>query len=161
MDPFKKIKKLIENIQVGMFTTQQGDKLYSRPIAVSRVDEDNTLWFFTDISSDKVVEVMNNQHVNFSFSDPGANTYVSVFGKATIVKNQQKIEELWSVFIKAWFPEGKDSDQLTLIKVVPESTQYWDATSSKIVALYNMAKAIVTGESHQRVSDADNKTLIY
>ncbi|MEL6926030.1 MAG: pyridoxamine 5'-phosphate oxidase, partial [Bacteroidota bacterium] len=32
-----------------MFTTQDEGKLFSRPIAVSEVEDNGNIWFFTDI----------------------------------------------------------------------------------------------------------------
>jgi general stress protein 26 len=48
--------------------------------------------------------------------------------------------------VKAWFPDGVDDPRLILLKVTPETAEYWDGTSSKIVLAFSLLKAIVTGD---------------
>ena len=161
MSEQKKVKKLIESARIGMFTTQKKGALYSRPIAISQVDDENNIWFFTDIGSEKIDEIMANQQINFSFSNESSNEYVSISGEAYPVKDQEKIDSLWNAMIKVWFPNGKESNNLTLVKVIPETAQYWDGTSSRIIQLYKMAKAIATGKGYEKLADAENKVVIF
>ena len=144
-----------------MFVTQDNDKLFSRPIAYADVDDDNNVWFFTDINSEKVSDIINNKQVNFSFANHSDNAYVSMSGVAELINNQNIINEKWSFIMKAWFPEGKEAERLTLIKVVPSSVQYWNGSSSKVVLLYDMAKALLTGKSYVETADSENKTVQY
>jgi len=56
---------------------------------------------------------------------------------------------LWSSILKAWFPLGLDDPDMTLIKVSPNEVNYWDGSSNKMVVLFNMLKAIVTGKEYE------------
>ena len=47
---------------------------------------------------------------------------------------------------KAWFQEGKDDPNLSLIKVTPENAYYWEPKHNKMVTLFKMASSAVTGE---------------
>ena len=161
MEQKEKIKKLIDRNRVGMFVTQDKGKIFSRPIAYADVDDDNYVWFFTDVHSEKIDDIINNRQVNFSFSNHSDNTYISLSGTAELVNDPAIIDQKWSFFMKAWFPEGKEAERLTLIKVIPESVQYWDGSSSKIVLLYDMAKALLTGKSYVDVSNSDNEIVNY
>jgi len=161
MNQKEKIKELIGDTRVGTFVTQDNGKLFSRPIAYADVDKENNVWFFTDINSGKIDDIINNQQVNFSFSNHSDNSYVSLSGVAEMISDSSIIDEKWNFFMKAWFPEGKEAERLTLIKVIPESVQYWDGSSSKIILLYNMAKAIITGKSYQELTDTDNQIVEY
>jgi len=161
MNQKEKIKELIGDNRVGIFVTQNNGKLFSRPIAYADVDDDNNVWFFTDIHSGKIEDIINNKEVNFSFANHSDNAYVSLSGVAEIIKDSSMIEKKWSFMMKAWFPEGKESERLTLIKVIPESVQYWDGSSSKVILLYDMAKALLTGKSYVDVADSDNETVKY
>jgi hypothetical protein len=44
---------------------------------------------------------------------------------------------------------------MTLIKVAPYEVNYWDSNSNKMVVLFNMLKAIVTGKEY--AEDAHGK----
>ena len=161
MNQKEKIKELIGDNRVGMFVTQDNGKLFSRPIAHADVDDENNVWFFTDINSEKIQDIINNKQVNFSFANHSDNAYISLSGVAEMINDASIIEEKWTFFMKAWFPEGKEADRLTLIKVIPDSVQYWDGSSSKIILLYDMAKALLTGKSYTDVADTDNNIVTY
>ncbi|MFK7936673.1 MAG: pyridoxamine 5'-phosphate oxidase family protein, partial [Saprospiraceae bacterium] len=60
---------------------------------------------------------------------------------------------------KAWFPEGIDSPRLALVEVKAISAVYWDSSSSKIVQLFNMGRAILTGQRHSKVSSSEHATV--
>ena len=79
------------------------------------------------------------------YADPGSDSYVSVSGTARIVENMARKEELWNAMVKAWFPKGVDDPELALIAVDVTKAEYWDVKSSKLVQLFTMAKAAVTG----------------
>ena len=64
------------------------------------------------------------------------------------MNDKQKIEELWSPVVKAWFPKGVDDPTLSLLKVETNEASYWDGKSNKFVVFFNIIKAIAKGERH-------------
>ncbi len=143
----EKLVDLIKNIKTAMFTTAEVDgTLRSRPMRTQQAKPDGILWFFNAEDSAKTHEIQQDRHVNVSFMDDANNTYVSVSGKARNVKDKAKIDELWHEPLKAWFPEGKDDPNISLIKVTIDQAEYWDTPSSTLVHLYGMVKATLTGE---------------
>ena len=145
----QKLAKLIKGIKVAMLTTQEADgTLRSRPMETQYAEFDGTLWFFTQASSHKVDEIDREHNVNVSYADEGYNRYVSVSGRARLVRNRAKIDELWSPILKSWFPKGKDDPEIALLCVDVEKAEYWDAPSSTIVKLVGFAKAMVTGQPY-------------
>jgi len=157
----RKVKRLINKNMVGMFVTQGEGKIYSRPIAYAEVDSENNVWFFTDINSNKIANISHNNQVNFSFANHTDNEYVSLTGTAEIITDPATIDKKWQFYMKAWWPEGKGGDRLTLIKVEPELVEYWDGASSKAVQAYDVVKALVTGRSYVDVSNSKNETISY
>lgn len=145
----KGIKERIKDVRVAMMTTVSTDgRLHSRPMSTNTMEDDGTLWFFTKEFSEKVTEISRDNTVSLSYADPSNNTYVAVLGEAQIVHDRRKMEQLWSVFLKAWFPQGLDDPQLTLLKVRPVEAEYWDSSSSKMVVGFNILKAVVTGTEY-------------
>jgi general stress protein 26 len=146
----QKLAKLIKGINVAMLTTREADgTLRSRPMATQDQDDfDGTLWFFTQADTGKVQEIGRDHQVNLSYAQPDDNRYVSISGRANLVRDRAKIDELWSPFLKAWFPKGKDDPQVALLRVDVEQAEYWDAPSSTIVKLVGFAKAVVTGKEY-------------
>ena len=146
-ESIKKLNDLIKDIEIAMLTTIDGGHLRSRPMQTQDVEFDGNLWFFTSSKTHKIEEIEKDNRVNVSYAAPDDNTYVSVSGTAEVVKDQAKIDEYWSDILKAWFPEGKDSPDLVLLKVVVEQAEYWDSPSSTLVQIAGFLKAIATGES--------------
>ena len=140
-----KLKELVEEVKVCMFATiDESYQISSRPMQAIQVDEEGTIWFFTNEFSGKVDDISKENTVYLMFSHPGKNSYLHVKGTCEVLEDRQKIDELWSPVLKAWFPEGKDDPRLCLLKVDTAEASYWDSSSSKLVVFANMLKAIVS-----------------
>lgn len=147
-EQLEKVRELIEDIRIGMLTTVNEENwLVSRPMAVQQIDEDGTLWFFSSRSAPKVEQIeQNERQVNVSFTDVGNASYVSVAGIGHEVDNRAMIDELWNPMAKAWFPKGKDDPELILLRVQIQMAEYWDASASMMVRLFQQASALLTGK---------------
>ena len=157
-DNLEKLRDMIKDIDFCMLTTidENGDP-HSRPMSSNgQIDPDGDLWFFTGLSSHKVNEIANSPKVNVSFADPKNQRYISITGRAQLVRDRNKIEELWKPEFKIWFPDGVDTPDIALLKVNVEKAEYWDSPSSKIVQAFSFVKALVTGTEMQ---GGENKKL--
>jgi len=145
-ESIEKLKGMLEGIDFAMLVTAAGNKFRSRPMSTQEMDENGDLWFFTSDETHKVEEIEADDRVLVAYSEPKSNTYVSVFGRATVSKDRAKMEELWNPAHKAWFPEGLDDPRLCLLKVSVEEAEYWDSPNSKLVQIAGFVKALVTGQ---------------
>lgn len=146
----KLLKEKIKDIKVAMMTSIDTDgSLHSRPMHTQPMKEDDVMWFFTGKNSGKIAEIKADSHVSLSYADPGSNTYVAVAGRGTLVTDRAKIDELWHDMLKAWFPEGKEDPNIALLRVNMDSAEYWDSPSSKLVQMFGMVKATVTGQPYK------------
>ncbi len=144
-----KLWGLIKDIKFAMFTTLHNvnGHLHSRPMTTqnARLDEDSSVWFFMSRKSEPVADIAAKPTVNISYADPGKDSYVSVAGTASVVEDMGKKQQLWSKETEAWFPGGVDDPDLALVQVRISHADYWDVKDSKVVQLFKMAKAAVTG----------------
>ncbi len=142
------LKEMVEKVGICMFTTLTADNDFnSRPMGTAKVEEDGSIWFFTNEYSPKSKEISKDNEVSLAYSSPSSNTYIAVSGKAELVDDQVRKEAYFSAPIKAWFPDGPEDPNLILIKVTPSAAEYWDSNSSKMVVAFKMLKAIVTGST--------------
>jgi len=156
----QKLGDLIKDIKIAMLTTAEQDgTLRSRPMATQKAEFDGTLWFFTRASSPKVDEVEQSHNVNLSYAALDSNTYVSVTGTASLVRDAAKAKELWNPILKAWFPKGLEDPDLALLHVTVQKAEFWDSPSSTMVHIAGFVKAIATGQAykpsageHQKIS---------
>ena len=147
-EDLQKLRDMVKDIDFCMLTTidQRGD-LHSRPMSSNgEIDDNADLWFFTGASSLKVSEINDAPRVNVSFADPQNQNYISITGRARLVRDRKKIEELWTPQFQMWFPKGKDDPNVALLRVTAEKAEYWDSPSSTIRFALNFVSAIVTGE---------------
>lgn len=143
-----KIKELAEDVRICMFCTELSNSPFTtRPMALQEVDEYGNLWFLSSSESNKNFEIKADEKVQLLFSKTADSHYLSVFGSAYIYKDKNKIEEMWSPIAKAWFEEGKDDPKLTVIRVSPEDSYYWDTKDGRMISLLKIAVAAVTGKS--------------
>lgn len=145
-EALKKFTKLVKDINVCMFITNSEKNDHTRPMGTIEVDEEGTLWFFTDIRSIKVEEVSKEHKVHLIYAHPGKESYLDVWGMATVNQDKKLIKDKWSPIVKAWFPDGVDDPNLALLEVHPRDVYYWDAETGKMVAFLKIAAAAVTGK---------------
>jgi general stress protein 26 len=144
----EKLRELIKDIDFCMLTTidEEGDP-HSRPMSSNGdIDPDGNLWFLTNASSHKVNEVASSPKVNVSFADPDKQRYVSVTGEAQLIRDREKIDELWRPEFRMWFPKGKDDPQVALLCVSLEKGEYWDSPTSTIAYSLSFASSLITGQ---------------
>ncbi len=147
-DNLQKLRDMVKDIDFCMLTTvdEKGD-LHSRPMSSNGdIDPNGDIWFFTSVSSHKVSEIEKLPKVNVSFADPENQHYVSITGRAQLVRDQNKIEELWRPEFKMWFPEGKDDPEIALLRISLEKAEYWDSPSSTIGYALSFVSSVVTGK---------------
>ena len=152
-----KVWELIKDIRIAMMVTFDDDgNLRSRPMAANQDTFSGDLWFFTSIQSGKIDQIEGNPNVLLGYSNPSKQEYVSINGEATIVRDRQKINELWSETLRVWFPKGPEDADIALIKVSLSGAEYWDAPSAAMVLAYGYVKARLTGE---RPHPGDHKVV--
>jgi len=148
-DAIKKIKDFVNDIKVCMFCTSVTDMPFrTRPMSTLEVDDEGNIWFFSAKSSDKNDEIKNDDTVQLIYSKNSDVHFLTITGKATIVEDQAKKDELWNPIVKAFFPEGKDDPNLSLVKIKPEAAHYWDTINGKMITWFKMAASAVTGNQN-------------
>lgn len=148
-EALNKFKRLVNDIRVCMFITHaaaSSDFDHTRPMATMDVEEDGTVWFFTDIRSIKVEEVSLEHEVHLVYAHPGKESYLDVWGNAKVVNDRDLIRAKWSPIVRAWFPEGANDPNLTLLRVKPVQAYYWDAETGKMISFLKIAASAVTGK---------------
>lgn len=140
------LKEMAEKVRICMFNTINEDgQFHSRPMATAKIEDDGTIWFFTNEYSPKSAEISKDNAVNLAYSDPSSNTYIYINGTAALVDDMARKKEYFSPPVKLWFPKGVDDPALILIRVTPDVAEYWDSSTSKMVVAFKILKSIVTG----------------
>lgn len=148
-----KLVELLEDMPIGMLTTFGPDGPRSVPMARQEVDPSAELWFITARDTAHVRALESEPTVALTFS--ARDSWVALRGRATVVEDQAKLEELWTTFAEAWMPEGPEDPNAVLLRVDVEAGEYWDTPGGKVASLISLAKTKLTGETY----DADHGTV--
>jgi general stress protein 26 len=152
----QKLWDLIKDTRFGMLTHRHGDgQLHSHPLTTQNksVDEGATLYFFVPRNGDIARHVASDPVVNVSYANTDDDSYVSVAGRAALLEDPAKKEQLFTKAAQAWFPKGVTDPDLGLLAVTVLDAEYWDVTDSKMVQLYKMAKAAVVGSTPKNLGE--------
>lgn len=142
-----KLKEMAKEIDICLFCTDlQGDGSTARPMSTQGVDDNGDIWFFSDKNSDKNREVQADSRVQLFYSHPPKNSFLVVNGEASVEYDKEKIRELWTVHAKAWFTEGVDDPNISLIRVKVDKAHYWDVKGSKMINFFKYVASIATGK---------------
>jgi general stress protein 26 len=148
--------ELIKGIRFGMLTHRHTNgMLHAHPLTTQNqsLDEGAQLYFFISRKSELSQRLLQDGNVNVSYADPGKDSYVSLSGEAVIAEDQEKKEQLWSPIARSWFPAGVNDPDLALLEVRIHHAEYWDVKESKMVQLFKLAKAAITGEPPRKLGE--------
>jgi len=146
--------EMIDGLEVAMFTTRRADgRLVSRPMQTQERTSGFDLWFMTNIETEKLDDLMTDPNVNLAYYNNSSREWVSVAGIATVSTDRELVRELYQPDWKAWLgDEGGERDgspndpRIALILVEAESVTYMKVTKPKPVVLFEVARAMVTGQ---------------
>src|SRR5688500_14056793 len=113
---FEKVREMLKDIDLCMLTTvDASNDLHRRPMSLNGdVDEEGNLWFYTSADSHKTSKIERTLNVNVSSIDTDEQHYVSISGAAELVRDRQKIKDLWKPVLKAWCPDGPEHADVAL-----------------------------------------------
>ncbi|WP_019182320.1 pyridoxamine 5'-phosphate oxidase family protein [Microbacterium yannicii] len=160
-DAIARIKELVEDIDFTMLTTlDAAGNLVSRPMSTRQMDDAGDIWFFTLDDTKKVAEAEADpgHDVGLAYIDAKGHRYVSVAGRAQVVHDRAKMEELYSSDLQIWFEDGLETPGIALLRVTPVECEFWEPRHGKLVTAAGMLKALVTRDtpddtmSHGRVT---------
>lgn len=147
-----RIWELAEKIDIGMFTTWDGEQQHSRPLSARVRRDEHAVYFLVDEEGDKNGQVEHFPSVSCAWADNGHYKYVVMSGSARVSNDRAKITDLWTDFDKAWWDEATDPS-IRLVTFTPDSGELWDSPG-KAIALVKMVVAAVTGAAPQMGDNA-------
>jgi general stress protein 26 len=120
------IAKRLKDIDICMMVTlSKRGSCNSRPMSNNRdVTYKGDLYFFSWDGSQKVKDIEANPQVSLNFQGE-KDLYMSISGKATLLRNKASFEEHWNPDLERWFSDGVDTPGLVLIRVKGTQVSYW------------------------------------
>src|SRR5690606_16232845 len=141
----KKIKELAESIDHAMMATDlKSEPFHVVPMSTKKIDDDGNMWFLSDKNSTYNQNIERQNRAQLIYADKGNFEFLTVYGRASISSDRNKIKDLYGSGDDAWF-EGLDDPNLTAIKIEPDDAHYWDTKNGKVLSLLKMVGEAITG----------------
>jgi general stress protein 26 len=143
----RKIRRQIQDAGVAMFMTlDERGQPTGRPMRPLLIENDPHLYFLTHQGSDKVRQVLD--HPTVAVTIVGTSSFIVLKGGAEVLEDRTLVDRLWSPTYRAWFPEGTDDREATVLRITVQRVSYWEPPRSRMIRVW-----------HARRVDTPMKTL--
>lgn len=135
--------KRLDGINAGMLGCAPDWRLV--PMSHYADRDQSVLWFITADGTDlvKAVEGGPQQAVHV-VSEGGDKLYARIEGTLELSNDKAKLDEIWNAVASSWFEDGKQDEDVRLLKLKLSTAEVW-ATTGGLGFLYEVAKSKVTG----------------
>jgi general stress protein 26 len=144
-DNTDRVWEIIEKVGVCMLTTRSANGLRARPLEARPDREAGLIFFVTDIHSTKEDEILAAPDVGLVFIDPSDKAYLSITGRACVMRDAEKTRTVWRKTDEVWWHGGPDDPSVCLLRIEPSTAELWDGPANAVVTAFEFAKARLTG----------------
>lgn len=135
----------IDDVKAGMLGVE-GSGQHMQPMAPQLDRDANKIWFFTKKSSDLLKAVGDGAKAHFCVVGEHHDYHACLAGRLRENRDAAKIDEYWNPVVAAWYPEGKDDPDMTLLELSLEDAAIWASKGNPILFGWEIAKANATHE---------------
>lgn len=130
-----KIVAIMKNNSLHAYlATCDGDQPRVRPVSPI-VEDDLSVWVTTFSTSGKVKQIRQNPRICLAFVEqPRGEKAATVIGEAEIVAHLEEKKRVWKLAtfdLAEHFPNGPESDEFCLLKIVIEKIEWRDSWTSR------------------------------
>jgi general stress protein 26 len=134
----QKLWKAIEHHRTGMLGIA-GDSHHFQPMTAFVEPQTQTIWFFAPGDSDLVEAAGAGAKAMFHFQS--REVYASLDGRLSVDPDRARIEKFWNPHVAAWYPQGKDDPNLSLLRFEPTDAAVWLVEAGLVKYLFEVARA--------------------
>ena len=145
-DPAKlqeRLWKELDHAKFGMLGLVGGEIHHLQPMALFADRAGHAVWFYSNKDSD-LARGAQGRDALLCLMAKDDEFQASLHGKLSLSHDQAKIDEYWSPFTAAWFPEGKDDPGLTLLRLDLSDARVWASKRGPFTYPIEIAKANAT-----------------
>lgn len=136
------VAEIMRDTRIAVLTyVDPTGRLVAAPMGTQDFEDPSTVWFITEIDTDKVRAIEAHPQVNVAYaSDKG---WVSLSGTARLNRDEAKLKELWDPSVSAFMKGDAESPQNALLEINGDSAQYWESPG-KAALVVQMAKGLLS-----------------
>lgn len=143
-DPRKALFDLLDDVRAGMLgLTAAGQGL--QPMTHFPDRAAGIIWFISSTDTDLVQGVDQGEDADYVATSRDQSAHASLRGKLYQVRNDEKLDALWSPMVGAWFA-GRDDPKIALLRFDPETADLWQSTASAPRFGFEMVRATLDSD---------------
>ncbi len=152
LDSPKTIDELLEPGMTLMVGTQSvldshGEVgISSRPLTVADASGD-LVRIIVDSSAEFARQAMRGERAHVTLSDNRKNVWASLDATMAMSTDTDEIDELWSPFASAYFPDGRESQNIAVLHLRVLRGMYWSTPAGRIGSAISLLKAALGKEN--------------
>ena len=142
------ISEKMRDIDFAILSTRTSNgAIAARPMSNNRqVDYDGDNYFFTLDDTGTVRDIAGDQNVGLAYQSKSGMLgmkpfFVTVEGRAELIRDKSLFAEHWTKDLDAWFKQGIDTPGLVMVKVSAQRLHYWDGFDEGEIALEQKIEA--------------------
>jgi general stress protein 26 len=148
--------KEIDSARFGMLGLAGGEPRHLQPMTAFTDRDEGLIWFYAKRDNDLIKEGGRGHAAMFCLMAKDQEFQACIGGTLTEDHNREKIRQFWNPVAGAWFPDGKDDPDLTLIRFQPEDAQVWVSHGGGVRFAWEITKANAT----HKVPDVGDKARL-
>jgi general stress protein 26 len=119
-----------ENCLHAYLATTDGAQPFVRPVSPI-VEDDMKVWLTTSSASRKISHICQNPRICLAFVEqPQGDKAAIIFGEAHVVPDLEEKRKVWQLArfnLSQHFPDGPESKDFCLLRIVPEKIEWRDS----------------------------------
>jgi general stress protein 26 len=117
-----------------------GDGHHFQPMTAFVERDASQLWFFTRADTDLAQAAAQGGGAG-TFIFQGRDIWACLDGRLSIDNDRSRMDRYWNPHVAAWYPDGKDDPNLTLLRLDCEEAGVWIAEGGLVKYAWEVAKA--------------------
>ncbi|MFN0265205.1 pyridoxamine 5'-phosphate oxidase family protein [Tepidamorphus sp. 3E244] len=142
-NPEDQLWKQIDDVHDGMLGVS-GSGQHMQPMAPFADKANNSVWFYTNKTSDLVRAIGSGAEAHLCIVGDDHDYHACLAGTLVVNPDRAKIDEYWSPVVAAWFDNGKDDPNLTMLQLKLKDAAVWASSDSSFRFGWEIAKANLT-----------------
>ena len=145
-DQKQRVWDVLEGHSIGMLTTRFAGGMRARPVDARPDRKAGVILFITDVRGLKDDEIEATPDICFTVANDKESAYLSISGRASVARDSITAAKIWKKTDDVWWPGGPEDKNVRVLRVEPRLAELWDGPAWKVVAMFEFAKARLTGE---------------
>lgn len=137
-------KRLWEEVDKERFGMLGVPGQHMQPMTMFADKAAGKIWFYSNKNSDLARQAGSDAKAMLCLMAKDQDFQACIAGALNQDHDKAKIDEYWSAHVSAWFPDGKNDPNLTLLRFDVKDAQVWVSKKGPLNYAFQVAKANAT-----------------